>query len=116
MPNYHQCKLARRYFNDICSGKKTTEGRINRDKFRNFKANDIIEFVCADNPDDVIICTITAVNNYKSFREMLEQEGIQKCLPGIRKISEGVKIYHQIPGYEEGAKDCGVLGIRIKLS
>jgi ASC-1-like (ASCH) protein len=46
---------------------------------------------------------------------MLTAEGVGCCIPGIHKVSEGVRAYHQIPGYEQKAKMHGVVAFRLKV-
>lgn len=115
LPVNHECTVQERYFIDIKNGKKTVEGRINDGKFKFFKSGDTLKIINNKNTNERVLCKIVDVVRYSNFKDMLTYEGVDKCLPGIRKISEGVNIYHGISDYEERAKKFGVLAIRLKL-
>lgn len=105
--------LLKKYIELIRSGKKTVEGRINKGSFVFAKVGDSISFYTYQG--DRISCRITGVNTYSNFREMLKQEGVSNCLPGVVDIEEGVKTYHAIPNYEQNAKKYGVVALKILL-
>jgi ASC-1-like (ASCH) protein len=49
---------------------------------------------------------------YSTFAEMLRSEGLEKCLPGIFSIEDGVAIYRQFYSKEEEAQ-FGVLAFKV---
>ena len=48
-----------------------------------------------------------------SFDSALRHAKLKNILPGVKTYAEGVQIYHSIPGYEDGARDYGVILIYI---
>lgn len=44
---------------------------------------------------------------------MLEATGFQNCIPEARDLEAAVKVYDSIPGYNERAKQHGVLAIHL---
>jgi len=101
------------YFDFIKSGKKTIEGRINSDKFKDLKIGDKLIFT-TDHTSEQLICVVKDFKTYPDFHSMLESEGIQNCLPGITDLQEAVNIYENLPGYKEKVKQFGALAIRIE--
>ena len=57
---------------------------------------------------------ITSVHKYKSFHEYLEKEGLNKCLPSIDNIEEGVKVYYKYYSKEDETK-YNIIAIRFKI-
>ena len=56
---------------------------------------------------------IRGITHYNSAREMLEDKDIEKILPGVTGIPEGIKIYHSILGYEERIRNYGIYAIEL---
>ena len=110
-----ECTLKKQYIHMIQNGKKTVEGRINSGMFKGYKKGDLVRFFYQQNPQDDVTCKIEDAVPYKSFEEMLRAEGVGCCIPGIYNVSEGVRAYHQIPGYEQKAKQHGVVAFRLKV-
>ena len=111
----HLIGIQKEYLQWIKVGKKTVEGRINSGKYTEITVGSELGFHEDSCPDDIFICSVTAINHYDSFEQMLTQEGLQKCLPGIQTMQEGIAIYRQFPGYKENESICGVLAIQIKI-
>lgn len=104
--------LKKEYIRLISSRQKTVEGRINSYPFNKLKAGQVITFFAGDRS---INCLITKVTTYKTFRDMLMNEGVTACFGrNVTHPDEGVSIYESIPNYEGRAKRFGVLAIRIK--
>ena len=57
---------------------------------------------------------ITNVTHHSTFEDMIKSNGLEKVLPGIRTIDEGVQVYMQYYTKEIEA-EFGVVGIHIKL-
>ncbi|MBD3273460.1 ASCH domain-containing protein [Candidatus Dependentiae bacterium] len=106
--------LMHKYFENIKSGKKTIEGRLNKEKYQKLKINDKIEFK-SNKTNEKIICKITHINKYSNFKTMLINEGINNMLPKINNLKEAIKIYESIPGYKENVKKYGTIAIGIKI-
>lgn len=104
--------LKPQYINMIRSGSKTVEGRINSGMFARVKPGDLIRFWARQ---DEVHVVVESIYQYGSWRAMLEGEGVQTCLPNIRALEEGVRLYNNLPGYREKAERFGVLALRIRV-
>jgi len=110
LKRYDEIPLKRQYFELVKSGRKTVEGRINSGPFAKMEAGNFFYF---KNGEEKVGCLVTGAIKYKTFREMLSNEGVEKCLPGITSIDEGARIYDGIPGYREKAQRFGVVALQI---
>lgn len=104
--------LRKEYFSMIKNGLKTIEGRVNTRMFSGMAQGDRITFICGPSR---LPCLVKGNRTYASFREMLEQEGVQKCLPNAASLDEAVAVYHRIPGYQDKAHRFGVAAIEIEV-
>ena len=111
MEKYMEVTLKQQYLSLINSGRKTIEGRIAAGMFSRVHQGSRIHFF---NQQDEARCLVTRVAKYASFAEMLQKEGVEKCLPGTT-LEDGKKIYDAIPGYKERAQKNGVFAIELKL-
>lgn len=100
------------YIRQIQQGLKTIEGRINSGQFRNIPQGRVIKFF--GGPYSVL-CEVTKLVVYKSFREMLEKEGFKKCVNEAKSLEDAVRIYDSIPSFKERAAQSGVVAIHLKL-
>jgi ASC-1-like (ASCH) protein len=91
------------------------EGRLNKPPLNTLQVHDTLRLFDRKDEKRFIDVEVLEVKIYQSFRQMLEEEGIEHCLPSVSSIDDGCAIYHQFPGYEQGAKTMGVLAIRITL-
>lgn len=107
-----QLKIVRRYFEWILKGVKTVEGRLKKPGVASLKPGDIIEFITE--PWSTAKAQVTYVKEYKSFKEMLLDQGVKNCLPDLSDLEEGVRVYHSFPGYQESESHFGVIAIGIK--
>ncbi|XP_076910774.1 uncharacterized protein LOC143568509 isoform X2 [Bidens hawaiensis] len=94
------------FFSQIKDGHKTIEGRCAGGANR-FEAGSLILF------NKCLLLQVEDVHRYASFSDMLAAEGLDKVLPGVETIKEGVQIYRKFYT-EEREKSNGVLAIRIK--
>jgi ASC-1-like (ASCH) protein len=88
--------LSEPWFSLIKLGVKKCEGRLNKGDFADMKKDDYIVF--ENNDFDFprsFRCEITSTHNYNTFKQYLQSETLNKCLPGIDTIDHGVSIYHQ---------------------
>lgn len=100
------------YLRPIIDGRKTIEGRINNGPFKKLQEGHFIRFHCQNTE---AYCQVTKVNRYSSFAEMLQKEGVKPCLPDVPSLQEGIRIYDNIPGYADKARQFGVLAIHIRV-
>ena len=114
-PRVFRVTLRRQYIDVILQGKKTIEGRINAGMFAQVRPGDTLDLYDARCPSVRAVCTVTAVTPYDSWRAMLSGEGVAKCLPGVASIEAGVRIYANLPGYEERARRHGVLALALRV-
>ena len=95
------------YIELITEGKKKAEGRVYSEKIRKFSAN---KTLCLYNKVSYVLCRIISLNVYKTFEEMLHQEGISNMLPFTDSFDEAIKIYNSFPGSER-VKTYGAVAI-----
>ena len=130
-PNYIE-SILEPWFSLILLGLKTVEGRRNKGKFKEMKVGDIIQVgnkygMVTDiiqwnnfnfRPRSVLT-RVTGKTEYPTFKEYLEKEGLDKCLPGMEKLgSEKLGIEHGLSIYykyftKEDEKEFGVVAIRM---
>ncbi|AAL80579.1 ASCH domain-containing protein [Pyrococcus furiosus DSM 3638] len=88
--------------------KKKIEGRLYDEKRRQIKPGDVISF-----EGGKLKVRVKAIRVYNSFREMLEKEGLENVLPGVKSIEEGIQVYRRFYD-EEKEKKYGVVAIEIE--
>jgi ASC-1-like (ASCH) protein len=109
-----QFKVQNVYFINIKNKKKTTEGRIAKNKYLRLKEGEKIEFI-SNFKKESIYAQVKRVNQYKTFRDMLESEGVDNMLPGVSSIEEGVKIYRSFGDYDKQVKEYGCVAIQFEI-
>lgn len=109
-----EATLKNQYVAMINNGTKTTEVRIHAGMFHNLKIGHTIRFFCGGRQPDEVTCEITKLNIYKSFEDMLTQEGYKSCLPDASSLESAIRTYHNIPSFTERARKSGVVAIHIK--
>jgi ASC-1-like (ASCH) protein len=135
--NCHELSVQKEYFLKIRDGFKTVEGRAGKvdtennihenykERTTSFKIGDQIRFKISGNEKlsrskDMIVsenvtCEITGVLFYDTFKEMLVESGLSNCLPGVKSIEEGVRIYRGFNGYQKREERYGVIAIHVKV-
>lgn len=103
--------LKKIYIDQIRSGKKTVEGRIDKGMFQQFREGDRVRFFAGQ---EEVICKIIKITKYKSFPDMLKEEGFKACLPESPTFEQACREYDVIPNYTSMSKEHGVLGIKIQ--
>jgi len=96
------------YHSFILEGKKTVEGRLNKGKFAAIEKGDILEL----EPKKIKFVVIEK-NIYKSFREMIEKEGVANVIPDKNDIDEASDVYYRFYTKEQ-EQEFGVAAIRIR--
>lgn len=81
------------WFTLILLGLKIIEGRKNKGRFKEMKVGEIIEWTNNDFVPRSVLTKITKKKEYSTFREYLETEGLNNCLPGITNIEDGLNVY-----------------------
>ena len=101
------------YFSFVKDGRKTIEGRIRKGKYCSIKPGDHI-VVSNEAETDSVEVLVTGARAYGSFREMLTVEPLEKVLPDVLSVDEGVTVYRKF--YTEEMEDeYGVIAIEVNL-
>lgn len=102
------------WFSLISLGLKTVEGRKNKGRFKEMNVNDVIEWTNNDFKPRSVLTKITKKKEYNTFKEYLETEGLNKCLPGIPNIEHGLSVYFKY-FTKEDEEQFGVVAIGLEL-
>ena len=102
------------WFTLISLGLKTVEGRKNKGKFKEMQVGEIIEWRNDDFNPRSVLTKIIKKQEYNTFREYLETEGLNKCLPGITNLDNGLSVYFKYYTKED-EKEFGVIAIVLEL-
>lgn len=105
--------IQKRWFDLLLSGKKIVEGKKGTPKWANIEAKDIIVF--RSEKDHHVFKVVTVVR-YSTLKKYLKEEGLEKVLPGVTNIEEGMKIYQSAPisWTEKEIEKYGILAIHVK--
>ncbi len=107
---------------DIIAGRKTIEGRLNRDKFAQYRVGDIVslrrdirdaEGVLRDGEPDAARIQVVAIRRYATFLKLVTAEGFTKVIPHAKTALEAADEYNKYYSSEDQAA-YGVLAIEIK--
>lgn len=98
------------WFSYIRQGIKPVEGRKGTHTYKKIKVGDKINF---SNGQESFIADVTEIREYDSIEKYLEDVTLEKALPGIKSIEEGLNVYYQW-STEEKIRQYGFLGIFIK--
>lgn len=109
----HKFHVSEPWFTLISLGLKTVEGRKNKGIFKEMKSGDIIEWENSDFGHRSIQTKVVGKAVYKSFKEYLENEGLENCLPGITNIENGLAVYYRYYSKKDEA-EYGVVAIRLE--
>jgi ASC-1-like (ASCH) protein len=91
---------------------KSVEGRLASPKWAAVGVNSIWTIV--SNDDRRITARVDAVRRYDSLTQYLKTEGLERTLPGIGSIDEGVAVYERY--YPRGQDEIlGVLAFEIAI-
>lgn len=112
--NMNRFHVSEPWFSLISLGIKTIEGRKNKGIFKELKIGDVIEWFNNDFNDREVKTKIIDKRVYKTFKEYLEKEGIEKTVPGQLNLEQGLNVYYKYYS-EESVKDCGVVAIELEL-
>ena len=104
--------LQEEYVGAILSGFKTKEIRLNEGKWSDVEPGDTLSF-----NNGAVKVLVTAREEFDTFKEALSVPGaLQKALPGVSTIAEGVEIYWGIPNYKKKESNVGVVVYDIVLT
>ncbi|KFK37772.1 hypothetical protein AALP_AA3G027600 [Arabis alpina] len=94
------------YFTQLKNGMKTAEGRCAVGDYNRISPGAFILF------NKCLLLEVQDVHFYTSFSEMLRVEGLDKVLPGVESIEEGVQVYRNFYP-EEKERMNGVVAILV---
>jgi ASC-1-like (ASCH) protein len=103
---FHELNVDEKWLTYIIKGRKTIEGRLNKNKFKLMRPGDMIIF------NGIIKKEIIAIRYYNYFEDYLKTEGIDKCLPDVVDIYDGINIYRDIYSVEDEIK-YGIIAIEL---
>lgn len=111
-PKIWDMEVESKYFDALANGTKTVEGRKNRpDGWGRVKRGDHLRVKRKDGTDTKIF-VVTARRIYPTVKQYLRAETLEKTLPGVTSIEEGIEIYSKFWTYEE-IRQYGVIAIEI---
>lgn len=109
--NLHVLHVEDKWFKLIRSGKKTVEGRVYDVKRRLIWVGD---YICFISNNEKVYCRVEDLKVHRSFEELILEVGLEKILPGVRSLDEGLEIYRRYYSeFEE--RIYGVVGIVFSL-
>lgn len=110
VPQRRFFRLQRQYLENIKSGRKRWEGRLNVGAAAGVSIGCKATF---SSGSDTLEMTVRSVRYYKTFEAMLCDLGVDTCLPGIGSLSQGIAIYHSFPGYAQKERQFGVVAMEL---
>jgi ASC-1-like (ASCH) protein len=115
MVNIYRKHLSEPWFSLMAIGCKTIEGRLNRGDWHSIEEGDCIDWY----NDDFGLkrgckTVIISKNIYKCFESYLYTEGLNKTLPTIKNIEDGLKIYYSYYKPEEEEK-YGIVALELQV-
>jgi ASC-1-like (ASCH) protein len=106
--------LSEPWFTLIYLGNKSVEGRLNKGEFKEMKVNDEIKWINKDFNHREFVTRIVSKKQYSTFKEYLEGEGLDKCLPGILSLEDGLSVYYKYYSKEDESS-YGIIAIRLEV-
>lgn len=111
------------YWGLIHEGRKPVEGRKASPTWAALRLGDTLQ--CVNDAGAYFMAEVTGVNFYPAtgadaaagracLRRFLEAEGLERALPGVATLEEGVAVYLQWSAPEEVAR-YGMLGIQLRV-
>jgi len=123
MPNIWQSGRETHLLDDIIAGRKTIEGRLNRDKFAEYQVGDAVSLrrdvrdehgQLKDGEVGAAEVEIVAIRRYENFLDMVSTEGYERVIPSAGSIEAAAAEYNRYYSPED-QKQYGVLAIEVKL-
>ena len=108
--------LSEPWFSLMNLGLKTVEGRKNKGKWKDMKIGEIIEWYNLDFLERKFTTRVIGKSTYSTFREYLENEGLDRCLPGINPdygMEHALSVYYKY-FTKEDELEYGVVAIRLE--
>lgn len=107
----------------IKAGRKTIEGRLNRDKFAEYRSGDRV-WLRRDYRDDAgvlqegeprqALVEVVAIRQYKNSLDMVTTEGFERVMPDAHSVEEAAAGYDLYYSHADQTK-FGVLAIELRV-
>lgn len=92
-PNYIE-HLSEPWFSLVSLQLKKYEGRLYKNRFREYKEGDIIKWINNDfGKERYCLTKISSIKVYQTFEEYLVDKGLENCLPAIPNLEHGLGVY-----------------------
>jgi len=115
MVNIYRKHLSEPWFSLTSISCKTIEGRLNQGEWTNIEEGDQIDWYNDDfGLKREFRTVIISKKVYKCFESYLYTEGLNKTLPTIKNIEDGLKIYHMFYKQEEEEK-YGIVALELQV-
>jgi len=115
MVNIYRKHLSEPWFSLMAVGCKTIEGRLNRGEWTNIEEGDGIDWYNDDfGLKREFRTVIISKSIYKCFESYLYTKGLNKTLPTIENLEDGLKIYHMFYKPKEEEK-YGVVALELQV-
>ena len=93
---FYEKNLSEPWFSLIKLKNKIVEGRLNKGDFANMNVGDFIVFTNNElGFERKFTVEIKKITYYDNFQLYLENESLEKCLPGIDSMEEGLNVYYK---------------------
>ena len=102
------------WFTAIAQKRKTIEGRLLKGKFAALRPGTVL-VVDKPNSKRRLVAVVTKVAKYPTFEAYLSSEGLNRTLPGVKTIRDGVDVYRRFYS-EQDERNFGVVAIHITLA
>lgn len=110
----YQANIQSPHFDHILSGEKVFEVRLNKGKWKEIEKGDKILIDNQPGTERTVLVEVIDKKKYKSFREMFEEEGLEKIVPHAKDVEQAVsecRAYYT----EEDEKEYGVVAVQIRV-
>ena len=101
------------WFSFVKSGEKPIEGRMFKEKYKDFKTGDKLIFWLDENNE--FETEVVEIKKYKTLMDYLTGNKLSEILPTVKTVEEGRQIYTKFNS-EENITKTGFLGIRVKVT
>ena len=111
MSPLHRMECDEPWFSLLRNGTKPLTGRKNTLKYQSIRPGDSIELFCGK---ESFRAKVTDIKKFASVEEYFQTVSLEKALPGIKTLQEGLKIYHTWNSPDE-IRQWGFIAIYIQI-
>lgn len=108
---------------DIITGRKTVEGRLNKGKFAEYTVGDTVSLrrdirgddgILRDGTPGATVVEVVAIRTYPDFLSMVTAEGFLNVIPSAASAQEAADEYNRYYSAKD-QKRYGVLAIQVRI-